>query len=233
MTSLQDVAARAYGHMLEEAANLLGPSPAFFQLWPLDAGRPPWSVLSQGLYEHLGSFRVVHTHAEGGRWVLPDEAVYLDGAALRSVTAVFFPEGNAVCRQMCIPRPAWLCRFTAKVLDQGLCTVDRSSLRAASCSCRDEALVKALVAITLPVATGPAAVQRALLQRKHSQATLLSPGLLRDFIRAHMSETVAALKAHRGHFAALLSYCLQDLDDSDAASCSELCGMPTPSSRLL
>lgn len=109
-----------------------------------------------------------------------------------------------------------------------MCAVDWSCLRAALCLCRDEALVKALVAITLPVATGPAAVQRALLQRKQCQATLLSPGLLRDFISAHMSETVAALTAHRGHFAALLSYCLQDIDDCDAASCSELCGMPKP-----
>ena len=70
-----------------------------------------------------------------------------------------------------------------------MCAVDWSCLRAALCLCRDEALVKALVAITLPVATGPAAVQRALLQRKQCQATLLSPGLLRDFISAHMSET--------------------------------------------
>ena len=87
------------------------------------------------------------------------------------------------------------------------------------------------MAITLPVATGPAAVQRALLQRNHSQASLLSPSLLRGFIRAHMNETAAALTAHRGHFAALLSYCLQDIDDCDAASCTELCGMPIPSSQ--
>ena len=33
---------------------MLGPSAAFFQLWPLDAGRPPWSVLTLGLFEHLG-----------------------------------------------------------------------------------------------------------------------------------------------------------------------------------
>ena len=85
---------------------MLGPSSAFFQLWPLDAGRPPWSVLTQGLFEHLGSFRVVHTHAKGGHWVLPDEAVYLDGAALRSVTTVCFHRGNAVCRQLCIWRLA-------------------------------------------------------------------------------------------------------------------------------
>ena len=96
---------------------MLGPGPAFFQLWPLGAGRPPWSVLTQGLYEHLGSFRVVHTHAEGGRWVLPDEAVYLDGAALRCVTAVFFRGGNVVCNLLCMSRSAWLCNRTAEDLN--------------------------------------------------------------------------------------------------------------------
>lgn len=84
--SVQDVAARAYAHMLEEAAQALGPTAAFFQLWPLGAGREPWSVLTQGLFEHLGSHRVVHTRANRGRWLLPDEAVYLDGAALRFAT---------------------------------------------------------------------------------------------------------------------------------------------------
>ena len=114
MTPLQDVAARAYGYMLEEAAKVLGPSPAFFQLWPLDAGRPPWSVLTQGLFEHLGSFRVVHTHAKGGHWMLPDEAVYLDGAALRSVTPVSFRGDHAVCSQLQIPRLARQFRLTAE-----------------------------------------------------------------------------------------------------------------------
>lgn len=80
---LQGVAARAYAHMLEEAAQVLGPTSAFFQLWPLGPVRQPWSMLTQGLYEHVGSRRVVHTHARGGQWLLPDEAVYLDGAALR------------------------------------------------------------------------------------------------------------------------------------------------------
>jgi len=69
--------------MLEEAAKVLGPTAAFYQLWPMAPARQPWSVLTNGLFEHVGSFRVVHTHAHGGQWLLPDEAVYLDGAALR------------------------------------------------------------------------------------------------------------------------------------------------------
>lgn len=68
--------------MLQGAAQVLGPTAAFFQLWPLRPVRQPWGVLTQGLFQHLGAFKVVHTHARGGRWLLPDEAVCLDGAAL-------------------------------------------------------------------------------------------------------------------------------------------------------
>lgn len=90
--------------------------------------------------------------------------------------------------------------------------------------CRDDALVKALSAIGMPVATGPAAVHRTLLQRKGSQAALLSPSYLRDFIQSHAAQAENSVRAERGHAAALLSYCLQDIDDSDADSCSALRG---------
>lgn len=90
--------------------------------------------------------------------------------------------------------------------------------------CRDDALVRALSAIGMPVASGPAAVHRILLQRKQSQAALLSPAYLRDFIRSHAAQAESAVRAERSHTAALLSYCLQDIDDSDADSCSALKG---------
>ena len=80
------------------------------------------------------------------------------------------------------------------------------------------------------MATGPAAVHRILLQRKHSQAALLSPSYMRDFIRAHAAQAESAVKAERGHAAALLGYCLQDVDDSDADSCSALKGEEPTSS---
>lgn len=64
---------------------MLGPSAAFFQLWPMAAPRQPWSALTEGLYAHMGAYRVAHSNADGGRWMLPDEAVCLDGAALRLV----------------------------------------------------------------------------------------------------------------------------------------------------
>ena len=90
--------------------------------------------------------------------------------------------------------------------------------------CRDDALVKALSAIGMPVAVGPAAVHRILLQRAGSQAALLSPSYLRDFIQAHAAQAESSVRAERGHAAALLSYCLQDIDDSDADSCWALRG---------
>ena len=93
-----------------------------------------------------------------------------------------------------------------------------------ACLRRDEALVKALSAIGMPVASGPAAVHRILLQRKQSQAALLSPSYLRDFIRSHAAQAESAVMLKRSHAAALLSYCLQDIDDSDAESCSALKG---------
>ena len=90
--------------------------------------------------------------------------------------------------------------------------------------CRDNALVKALSVVGMPVATGPAPVHRILLQRQGSQAALLTPSHLRDFIRSHAAEAQSAVRAERGHAAALLGYCLQDIDDSDADSCLELRG---------
>ena len=62
------------------------------------------------------------------------------------------------------------------------------------------------------------------LQRAGSQAALLSPSYLRDFIQSHAAQAESAVRAERGRAAALLSYCLQDIDDSDADSCSALRG---------
>ena len=93
--------------------------------------------------------------------------------------------------------------------------------------CRDDALVRALSAIGMPVASGPAPVHRILLQRKGTQAALLSPSYLRDFIRSHAAQAQSAVRAERGHAAALLGYCLQDIDDSDAESCATLRGKDT------
>ena len=100
--ALQDVAARAYAYMLQEAAQALGPTAAFFQLWPLGPARQPWSVLTQGPFEHLGAYRVVHTHARGGQWLLPDQAVYLDGAALRCLVLLTLKLLHAPGAEACV-----------------------------------------------------------------------------------------------------------------------------------
>lgn len=82
----QDVAAPAYANLLVEAARRLGPSPAFYKLWPVQQVRQPWSALVTALYQELSSRQVVHTAAGAGKWLAPDNAVYVDGAVQRSVS---------------------------------------------------------------------------------------------------------------------------------------------------
>lgn len=80
---VQDVAAPSYANLLAEAARRLGPGTAFYKLWPVQPVREPWSVLVTALHRELSSRPVVHTAAGGGRWLLPDHAVYIDGAVQR------------------------------------------------------------------------------------------------------------------------------------------------------
>ncbi|BDA44284.1 probable Sacsin [Coccomyxa sp. Obi] len=83
-----DVAAPSYANLLAKAAQRLGPSPAFYKLWPVQPVREPWSVLVTALYRELSSRQVVHTAAGGGRWLAPDHAVYIDGAVQRDTALV-------------------------------------------------------------------------------------------------------------------------------------------------
>lgn len=61
----------------------MGPSDAFYKLWPVQTVREPWSALVAALHRELSMKKVVHTSAEGGKWLIPDEAVYVDGAVQR------------------------------------------------------------------------------------------------------------------------------------------------------
>lgn len=94
LACVQDVAAPAYANLLAEAAKGLGPSPAFYKLWPVQLVREPWAVLVTALYQELPSREVVHTAAGGGKWLAPDHAVYVDGAVQRSgiCTCILFHE---------------------------------------------------------------------------------------------------------------------------------------------
>ena len=82
--TVQDVAAPAYAQLLAESARKLGPVPAFYQLWPVQQSiREPWSILATALWKEVAAHAVVHTAAQGGRWITPAEAVYVDAVVQR------------------------------------------------------------------------------------------------------------------------------------------------------
>ena len=88
--------------------------------------------------------------------------------------------------------------------------------------CRDAALLEALIAVGVPVASGPPEVSRALLQHTLAAPALLCPALLREHARRHAHAVRAACEDEPQHAAALLGYCLQDVQDDDARSRAEL-----------
>lgn len=82
----------------------------------------------------------------------------------------------------------------------------------------------ALIAVGVPVASGPPEVTRMLVQHTVQQPQLLCPASLRDHIRTAKRATLAACAADVSRAAVLLAYCLQDLDEMDPQSCLELVG---------
>ena len=89
---------------------------------------------------------------------------------------------------------------------------------------RDSALVDALIAVGVPIASGPPEVTRMLVQHTVQQPQLLCPASLRMHIRSAQRATLAACSADKSRAAVLLAYCLQDLDETDPESCLELVG---------
>ena len=83
------MAADAYVALLLAAAQLLGPTQVYAQLWPQQDAPSPWQTLVKALYSRVGGKPVAHTRALGGQWLpptsclLPDEPCNLSsGSAL-------------------------------------------------------------------------------------------------------------------------------------------------------
>ncbi|KAJ7566796.1 hypothetical protein O6H91_02G118900 [Diphasiastrum complanatum] len=77
---LEEVAAPAYARLLAEAACELGPSVAYYSLWPTETLRQPWDSLLCQVYYSVVSLQlpVLYTAAGGGRWVTPKQAIFPD-----------------------------------------------------------------------------------------------------------------------------------------------------------
>lgn len=73
-----------YAQLLVEAAQILGPTPEYYRLWP--AGQiavQPWKLLVEAAVKAFESLPVVSTQANGGCWIKPSDAVFAAGSELR------------------------------------------------------------------------------------------------------------------------------------------------------
>lgn len=77
---LENVVARAYGHLLEKVALEVGPDELFFSLWPTRTGLEPWASVIRSLYIFVANFglRVLFTKARGGQWISAKQAIFPD-----------------------------------------------------------------------------------------------------------------------------------------------------------
>ncbi|CAI0443992.1 unnamed protein product [Linum tenue] len=77
---LDNVAAPAYGHLLEKIAIEIGPCDLFFSYWPTAAVLEPWASMARKLYLFLSEsgLRVLYTKARGGQWISSKQALFPD-----------------------------------------------------------------------------------------------------------------------------------------------------------
>lgn len=77
---LEDVAAPAYGHLLEKVALEIGPCDLFFSFWPTTIRLEPWASMVRKLYNFIAEFglRVLYTKARGGQWISTKQAIFPD-----------------------------------------------------------------------------------------------------------------------------------------------------------
>ncbi|KAK1380492.1 Sacsin [Heracleum sosnowskyi] len=77
---LEDVAAPAYGHLLEKVSLEIGPCDLFFSFWPTTQRQKPWDSMVQNLYKFISEsgLRVLYTKARGGQWVSTKQGIFPD-----------------------------------------------------------------------------------------------------------------------------------------------------------
>ncbi|CDP11009.1 unnamed protein product [Coffea canephora] len=82
MHLLEDVAAPAYGRLLEIVAQEIGPCDLYFSFWPTAVGVEPWGLLVRRLYDFISEFelRVLYTRARAreGQWITTKQAIFPD-----------------------------------------------------------------------------------------------------------------------------------------------------------
>lgn len=77
---LEEVAAPAYGHLLEKLTLEIEHSDSFYSFWPTTATSGPWVSLVQKLYNFVADsgLRVLYTKARNGQWISTKQAIFPD-----------------------------------------------------------------------------------------------------------------------------------------------------------
>jgi hypothetical protein len=78
----QDVVAPTYARVLSELAGISTSGTGFYSAWPSSMPAAPWSEVVVQLYARLDG-PVVHSPVNGGRWMRPTDAIYIDEACQR------------------------------------------------------------------------------------------------------------------------------------------------------
>jgi hypothetical protein len=84
---LADIAAPLYAHILAIAATQLGPTEAYYSLFPgsIEAlrARDTVKALVTPWLKHISTTAVAYTNANGGQWIAPQDAIFLDDRAAK------------------------------------------------------------------------------------------------------------------------------------------------------
>ncbi|KAL8139892.1 hypothetical protein V2J09_005913 [Rumex salicifolius] len=87
---LENVAAPAYGRLLEKMALELGPCDLYFSLWPTKIGVEPWSSMVRKVYMYIADacVPVLYAKSRGGRWISTKQALLPDFSFTKMVQLI-------------------------------------------------------------------------------------------------------------------------------------------------
>ncbi|KAF3777352.1 Sacsin [Nymphaea thermarum] len=84
MLLLEDVVSVAFNELLLSVRKFLGPTQAYYSLWPYGSFDEPWNILVQQVYRHIVNLPVVYSGVEGGKWMSLSEAFIHDRGFAKS-----------------------------------------------------------------------------------------------------------------------------------------------------
>lgn len=81
---LEDIVAPAFARLLLGVQELLGPTDAYYSLWPSGSFEKPWDILVEHIYKNIFHSHVLYSNIGGGKWISPSEAFHHDEGFAKS-----------------------------------------------------------------------------------------------------------------------------------------------------